>query len=690
MTLYGSDSDEAPSAKKPKFTLPEGFDDEVDFLRQMRKDFYDDIQCDKLNRDAGIEDLKFFIGDQWDPEVRGRRQDARKPTLTLNRLIAFVAQIIGNRRLNETVIKVLPDNGGQAGIAKIREGLIRSIQKISRAELAYDKAMEGAAIAGIGNFQVALNYASDDVFEQEIQILPINDHFAVLWDRMITDLTGADADHVFVVDTYAKEYFSKRWPWATPADVMTDYLADMTNQGWVTESDVRVVSYHRMCTKKRTLALMTDGSTQDITEIVDHKSPTYDAQKASETLGNIVPRPDGSPIMRESDVKYCETYLCSGQDILDGPYVLPISRPPVFRVPGWEVNVGEVKHRFGLVRFLKDPLRIHNFSRSVLMEKMMAWTRARFLASKESVQGLEKDYRNSNVSDDPLLTYNGETGAAPTLIPPQPLEAAWLQLSEVFSQDIKDISNIHEANLGMPSNEVSGAAITARQRVSDTGTVLYHDNLNQAIEQCGKVIDELINVTYDTPRIIKVLGQDDTQDLMQINAIGPDGKIINDITQGKYVISISTGPSYTTKRIEAAQSMMSFINACPQIGQYTMDLVAKNMDWPGADEFARRIAFTLPPGMIGPKDMTPELQQHLQGQQQQAQQQQQIQQQQLMLAAQKMQSETALNSARARNFEAEADAIPVKLQTAQTGEASQAADRELRGSLEAIKVAHGA
>jgi len=86
-----------PSIKKPKVKLPPGYINEAEFLHEMRAMFHDDLQADRLNREAGLEDLRFVIGDHWDDITRARREAARKPVLTINRLPAFVAQIQGCR-----------------------------------------------------------------------------------------------------------------------------------------------------------------------------------------------------------------------------------------------------------------------------------------------------------------------------------------------------------------------------------------------------------------------------------------------------------------------------------------------------------------------------------------------------------------------------------------------------------------
>lgn len=687
------DRDTPASTQKPDFDIPDEFDDEYDFLSDMRTLFYDDIQFDRLNREAALQDLRFLVGDQWDDNTRYRREAARKPVLTINKLPAFAAQIIGARRQNETVIKVLADNGGTTDIAKLREGLMREIQATSRAKIAYDNALAGAVACGIGNFQVELDYESDDVFEQEIRISQIADHLAVVWDRMLVDPTGADAKHCFVVETISKKDFQRKYPWATASDIVVDVTlrGDLRMNGWIAVDDVRTVDYWRICTEPRTLALMQDGTTQDLTDVMDEDHPSYDPQKSLELLSKVVQRSDGSPIMREVNKKYAEMYKCSGLDILEGPYRLEIPRVPVLRVPGWEIRIQEWVHRWGLIRFLKDPQRMHNFYRSAVAEKLAQTPRGVWMAGASAVAGREKEWRESHLTDNPLLIWNDDAANKPERVLPAQMENALMTQAEMTSQDIKDVSNIHEANLGMPSNEVSGVAIMARQRVSDTGTIIYHDNLNMAIEQAGVICNCLIPATYDTPRIIKVTGDDGKQQLIAINqpnAIDPDHPLV-DITAGKYSVTIATGPSTETKRIEASENMMTLINAMPQTAAVIADLIVQAQDWPMADEIARRLRAMLPPGILSPKDMTPEEQQAAAGKAQQGAAQTQAQAYQLIADLIKTQSEAAVNNARAKNFAVQADLAPGEAQRKATDTASQAADRELRGGLEAIDVAHG-
>jgi hypothetical protein len=304
------------------------------------------------------------------------------------------------------------------------------------------------------------------------------------------------------------------------------------------------------------------------------------------------------------------------------------------------------------------------------------------------VSGREAAFRNSHLSDDPLLVYNDDAAEAPQRVEPAQIQQALIGEAELTSQDLKDISNIHEANLGMPSNEVSGAAIMARQRVSDTGTVIYHDNLNQAIEECGRTWNELLPFAYDTPRIIKVLGADGREYQQAINDIGNPDSV--DITSGKYAVSAVTGPSYATKRMESAAAMLSTLNVMPQLVNMFADLLVEAQDWPLAEKIAKRIRMTMPPELLDPSEVTPQMlanaQQKQQGQAQAAA----VASADAQAKIQKTQADAALSAARAQNYLVQAQLQPghATIQAANT--ASQIQDREVRARLEGVKVAEGA
>ena len=78
---------------------------------------------------------------------------------------------------------------------------------------------------GIGNFRVVLDYASDEVFEQNIVIKAIPNPFSVVWDPLAFEPTGKDARYCFIVDEMSRKDFEAAWPDAQSVTLTVDQRA---------------------------------------------------------------------------------------------------------------------------------------------------------------------------------------------------------------------------------------------------------------------------------------------------------------------------------------------------------------------------------------------------------------------------------------------------------------------------------
>lgn len=567
--------------------VPEGYDEAEDFLRYCRKEYLADANFDKANRELALEDLRFAAGDQWDATVKAEREDLGRPCLTINVLPQFVGQVIGDRRLNETSIMLAPSRDGTAEIANVRMGLIKSIEANSRADRAYDLACEDQVICGISNLRVDLEYAGNDVFDQDIFIRHIPNPLAVVWDRMSVDPTGRDARHCFVTDTMPRDIYDKTWPDQPAPSALQDMnMNDLQSQGWMDKDVVRITEVWELVDKPATFALLQDGKVVDITDGW--------SQPDEEKLVFIDPKTN-KPKIRKSFKTFARMHLITGFAILSKAYEVPVTRLPIIRIEGRVIRVGEDRVRFGLVRFAKDSQRLKNYWRSVAAEALALAPKSQWIAQAKSVDGREDDFRGAHRSGDPLLVFNDNTERPERVDPPQ-IPAALLNEAQMNQQDIKDTTGLHDASLGIQSNEVSGKAINARKQEGDVATSMYHDNLNWGIQEVGDVVNQFIPICYDTTRTIKVIGMDDQQALLAIN--DPNDPDAIDITQGKYEAYVDTGPSFTTQRAQAADAMMTIVQTSPEIMAVAGDLVVKAQDWLGAQGIARRLRKTIPPQLL--------------------------------------------------------------------------------------------
>ena len=570
---------------------PLSYADEAEFLRDVRDTYHLDLQADQHNAEPAREDMRFVIGDQWHTEAKARRTRLKKPVLTVNRLPAFVAQYIGSWLQSDTSIKLMPSRGGTQAIAEIRQGIIRTILRTRKNKQALKQAMTNAYICGVGNFGVELADSKFDVFARDIVLKTIDDPLAVVWDRASREPTGADAQHCYVVEYLTKRDFARTYPKAaSDAGWYANELDDstMTAHGWEVDDMVRICYFWQMGEEKVTVALEAD--TGDVIEVTDWTDEELAAKVA---IGE-----DGQLITRDTVKPYAECYVLTSNQVLEGPIRLYIPRLPIFRVEGWTLQEAAVRYRWGFVRNAKDPQRLHNFWRSILAEELMKSPASKWLFDKASdKQGISQQFRNAHLSGDPILYWDSSAGGAkPEFLAPPMINQAVLTEATMTVQDIRDVTNRHEASMGQVSNEVSGRAITARQRVSELGDVIYTENMDAALAEAGLVINELIPVVYDTNRTVKITGDDDVELLQEIN--GQMADATPDVTLGKYDMSYSTGPSYATKRQEAVDVTMTLMNTMPQVGNVVADILVRNMDIPGAKEIEERLATLLPPGMV--------------------------------------------------------------------------------------------
>lgn len=565
----------------PKY-IPEGFESVEAFLQDMREQYQADLDFDRINRDEALDDKKFSAGEQWDPVVLEQRKGL--PCLVINSIPQFTAQLVGDWRESRRAIKVLPSNDEDTNIASVRGDLVRAIETQSRADRIYDSSFESLVQCGDGAFRVSVEYARDDVFDQDLFIRPIEDCLSTVWDRFSVDPTGRDAKRVFVDDRIPKKELKSKWGEISPNTLSEHDTSVRTSMvGWVDDDSYRVTEYWRLVERQRLMGLFENGK---IFEISD------------ENMEELVEK-NGAPVRtRVSWCSYAQMHLVTGFAILSGPYEYKLNRLPIVRMSGRVVNVGGRRVRYGLVRFMKDPVRLKNFWRSVAAEQLGYAPKAQWMVTESAVEGREATLRKAHLSRDPLLIFNDEAVFGQNverLDPPAP-QAALLNEANVNAQDMKDVTGIHDASLGVRSNETSGRAIQARQREGDVASLTFHDNGNAAILEAGDIINQLIPQIYDGTRVIRRIGEDEAMKFQTINdPMNPDSI---DLSVGQYDVALSTGTSYTTRRVEAAQAMMDAIQVWPQLMSVAGDLVAKAQDWPGADKLSERLKKTIPPQFL--------------------------------------------------------------------------------------------
>lgn len=646
-------------------------DDLKKIHREALKRYDMAMDADRDNRDHGKSDLLFVSGEQWTEDERQIREKQGRPTLTINRLVQAVRQVTGSLRQNRTSAKVRPADGSSDGeIAKILMGIIRNIEARSKTKQPYLQAAVNAAKCGIGHWRILTGYAGDDTFEQEIIVDLISNPFAVLWDGLARAVTREDAGYCFVLDRVLKESF----PVQFPGKSITDFDAqESQTTDWSVGHDgtVLIAEYWVKTPVIKTMALLEDGSVIDITDTSDDQVFDYDGNKIK-----VVET-------REIESHKVTMYKISGSEVLEAPIDWITGDIPIIPVVGEETNIDGKVFRDSVVRHAKDSQRMFNYWASAETEVVALQPKAPYLVTHKHIAAHQDAWANANKSNLPYLPYDVDPEApAPQRMPPPLASSALSQGRLVAGDDIKATTGIFDASLGNRSNETSGVAINSRKLQGETANSFIADNLNASVQHSARIMVDMIPKIYDTARTIRILGEDGSEAFKDINkrVMGPDGEIIteNDLTVGKYDVDVSAGPSFNTKREEAAASMIEFARAFPNASGLITDMIVSNMDWPGADEMAKRLRKALPPGTIEIDEDDPDADAKRQAQEAAAQKQAEQEEMLVTIAKQKHAAEISLqtsemgkNLATTDKLDAEADAKRMDTTEKEIGIASQ-------------------
>ncbi len=557
-----------------------------DILEEARAAFQLAADAEAENRREALDDLRFArMGEQWPQALRRERELDGRPCLTINRLPAFIRQVVNDARQNKPAIAVHPvDSAADPETAEVMSGLIRQIEQSSDAEVAYDTALEFAVTGGFGYFRINTRYAADDGFDQDIVIERVADPFAVYGDPESTAADSSDWNTAFVVDALPREAFEARWKGADAVDWEGEDYGRLSGP-WLDGERVLVAEYWRRERVTRAILALSDG--QVVEEAV------YKAQRAMfEALGV---RPVGRP--RQVASHRVTQRILTGAEVLEtvewaGRFI------PIVPVYGDDLVVDGRRRLRGLVRDAKDPQRMFNYWRTTSTELVAMAPKAPFIGRKGAFETDSAKWATANTQSHAYIEYDG----------PEPpmrqgfagIPAGALQEALNASDDMKAIMGLHDASLGARSNETSGRAIMARQREGDTSTFHYIDNLSRAIRHAGRILIDLIPKVYGSARIVRVLGPDGAARQVGV-ATGPQAaqrlkavEKVYDLAVGKYDLTVRSGPSFTSRREEAATQMIELIRAYPAAAPVMGDLLARNLDWPGADEIAGRLAALLP------------------------------------------------------------------------------------------------
>ena len=583
--------------------------------------------ADTMNRQEALEDLKFVSGgDQWPVDLQNSRNLESRPVLTINKLDGYCRQVTNQQRQQRPRIKVHPTNT-QADVktAEIIEGICRHIEINSNADNAYDIAFDHAVRMGWGYWRVTTDYVKQDSFDQEIFIEAIQNPFTVYFDPNSEAVNGSDADRCLITTMMSKAKFRELYPNSDDGSSFTQRGTGDSQSEWITKEDIRIAEYFYTVREPAKLVKLSDGTQGFMDKDMKDRMALAGLTVVDE---------------RDSYKKVIKWKKLTAIEVIEerdwpGSYI------PVVPVYGRHIVIGDKRKKFGMVRHAKDAQRMYNFWQTTVTESVALAPKAKWLMAEGQDEGHETEWAAANIKSFPLLRYkqtdiDGQPAPPPQRLQPEPPPSGVMAASAMINQDIATLMGIFDPSQQLPGN-ISGKALNGQQQQVDLTNFDFYDNLTKSIAQTGTIILDLIPKIYDSQRVMRIIGDDGKPDLVNINEPKQDAQgvytIMHDMTVGEYDVVMDTGPGYNSKRQEAVESMVNMLKVDPALMQQAGDLIFRNMDFPGADIIADRLAAANPMAQIDDKSpVPPQVQMQLKANQAQMQKMQQaIQQMQMMI-----------------------------------------------------------
>lgn len=567
---------------------------------QRAKERYADALDEMRDTHARIlEDLRFANPakpEQWPADMLQARKN--RPAYTFDRCNQFISQVVNDARMNKPSIDVLPaDSIADPDVADHLSGIIRHVEYTSRANIAYDTAIELSARCGLGWLRVVPEVMRPDTNEQEARILRVHDPLGCLLEAGWTQPDGSDARTAWASTWISRRAFKAQYPKASTSAAWVDQRGMWTrNKGdtilLVEEFDIeeKTVGKIRCYDFDGQIMLLSEDEFWEWAEqngtqpmLVNEAEPKVDVVARTQKWRKMT----GAEVLEETD--------------------FPSQFLPVIPVLGFETWIENERFICGITRRLMDGQRLHNYEMTAWAEAMANQPKAPFMVPVRGLDGLDEHWQRLATGNPAYLPYNdvdaeGQPVSAPTRLNPAAMPAAFAQGAVMASQEMEAAIGMYKANLGQSSNETSGRAINARKVEGDTATFHFIDNLARSIEQLGRVVVDMIPRLYDETRRARIVGMNGEQSFVDVDPKMQQGvkkqgaKVIAiNPNVGAYDVRVKVGPSFTSQRNEAAAQLTEIIRGNPQMMSVLGPMWARLQDFPEADKLAKTLLAVAPP-----------------------------------------------------------------------------------------------
>ncbi|MEH6451206.1 MAG: portal protein [Oleispira sp.] len=594
-------------------------DDDQTFL-EWSQELKEWQESDADQRDNARESDSFLLekDGQWEDNIAKQLDSQKRPRYTFDKVTPVIETMMADIEDMDFGCNVKPaGSGADKDLAKTYEGMIRTIQNMSRSDSLFRDSCRRLMRRGFDAWIVRAKYADAWSFEQDLFIEAIPNSINRVWtSNTSNEADGSDSEAAYVLSSMSPAAYKKKWPNGSGVSVDDFDMDSNGNNGDDYQPEVVTIA-ERYYRKESTveIAQMSNGDVHEVDD--DYKKIKDELEQNGITEVRT---------KKVQDFQWCYAVF-DGGGILQGETETVFKSNPVVTVYGNYEHMGQSSKIMysGIVLKEMDAQRVHNYAKSREIEEGALAPRSKWWMTKKQAVGHQDQLSRMNISADPIQFYNPdpEAGAVPFYSQTANINPALNTLGNQMAMDIKEQAGVFSAMQGDFQGQMSED--TVRMQI-DRGTAATRKWVNALINGIRRTCDilvETIPVVYDTKREFAITGMDGTEDLVMLNEEIYDqqsGQLIkkNNLNAGKYKVVCDAGPAFANKLEAGLDAMLKYAAIDPSIVQQGGDIMLNAIDAPLVGEIAERKRMQmLQAGMIPPDQMTDEEKEAMQQQSQQ-------------------------------------------------------------------------
>lgn len=584
MTKKSEKKEEKPILQE---RLEEAGIDEDEILAKAKEDLSNWDGYFNENIVRGRNDMNFLLREQWNSNEVAEFTRLSKPCLTFNKLYDVIKKILGEQRKNkpDLMVRSLTGKAKQEQI-DLRADLIRTICYKGQNDLIYQMAFRSALMMGYGAFEICLDYENPRSFNKTIRYESIIDASTASFDPTAIMPHKGDGNFCSRQFFYTKDQFYSRYPdIVNPISYVNhDVVIDYPGR---TKDTICVCKMSRKTWFPIKLLLLSNG--ESVTEDEWHDmQKTIQINKSlansSKVVGDIImkdiPYVHGE---RNSEDYKIRQYVLLQNQIIDFSDWDSKQLPIVF-VDGDSNFIQGRQYTRSFIHEAKDSQKFINYVGSEIAAEIKNRRREQWVGTADNVRGYEQEWRNPEGQIGMLrASPDPKTGALPIKMPAWELSQTLLQQYQRGSQDIREILGFSETEQ-LNGRDMSGKARRERKTEGSMSCYVWFDNLNQAIEQGGRVVLDLLpSVIGDNERTMILSKRDGRTEPATFNKPTnkiENGKVVkeNILDDGNYDIEIDAGPSFAVQKEVSIEFLQQTLSAYPQVFPLIADIWASQLD----------------------------------------------------------------------------------------------------------------